>query len=258
MEAYIWTLLLPLAGTVAGSAFVFFIRDKVPDRLQKVLLGFASGVMVAASVWSLLIPGMEMGTGRGAVVAPAVGLVLGMLFLLFIDSLTPHLHAGDSRPEGLRSKLSQSAMLGLAVAIHNFPEGMAVGVVIVASMAGGEAAAGAGATLAMALGIAIQNVPEGAIVSLPLRVAGGGRWKSFWLGSLSGLVEPLGALAVIGLSSLLTPALPYFLGFAAGAMLYVVVEELIPQASSGAHSNLSTLGFALGFVLMMVLDTVLA
>ena len=233
-------LLIPLLGTMLGSAFVFFMRDEMSARLQNSLLGFASGVMIAASVWSLLIPAMEMETesGKWAVMPAAVGFLAGMGFLLLIDELTPHLHIGTDKP------------------IHNLPEGMAVGVVFAGAENGVEDMSMASA-LAIAVGIAIQNIPEGAIISMPMRAAGNSRWRSFVLGSLSGAVEPVGALAVLLLASMLTTILPYMLAFAAGAMCYVVVEELIPEASSGKHSNLSTIGFAIGFVLMMVLDVVL-
>ena len=264
MTTLIIGLLIPLLGTMLGSAFVFFMRGEMSVRLQKTLLGFASGVMVAASVWSLLIPAMEMVApstpSRGetfmSVVPAAVGFLLGMGFLLMIDELTPHLHIGTDKPEGPRSRLSKTAMLALAVTIHNLPEGMAVGVVF----AGAESGVGdisLASAVAVALGIAIQNVPEGAIISMPMRAAAGSKWKSFVIGSLSGAVEPVGAVAVLLLASLLMPVLPYMLAFAAGAMFYVVVEELIPEASEGNHSNLSTIGFAIGFVLMMVLDVVM-
>ena len=257
-------LLIPLLGTMLGAAFVFLMKDEMSPRLQKLLLGFASGVMVAASVWSLLIPSMEMVTPstppRGeafwTVVPAAVGFLLGMGFLLMIDELTPHLHIGTDKPEGMRSHLSKTAMLALAVTIHNLPEGMAVGVVF----AGAESSISnisLASAIAVSLGIAIQNVPEGAIISMPMRAAGNSKWKSFVIGSLSGAVEPVGALAVLLLASLLMPVLPYMLAFAAGAMFYVVVEELIPEANEGEHSNLSTIGFAIGFVLMMVLDVVM-
>ena len=251
-------LLLPLFGTMLGSAFVFLMKDEMSERLQKSLLGFASGVMVAASVWSLLIPAMEMGadTGKWSVFPAAVGFLLGMGFLLLIDELTPHLHIGTDKPEGPRSHLSRTAMLVLAVTIHNLPEGMAVGVVFAGAEQGISNISLASA-VAVSLGIAIQNIPEGAIISMPMRAAGNSKWKSFLIGSLSGAVEPIGAVAVLLLASLLMPALPYMLAFAAGAMLYVVVEELIPEASNGRHSNLSTIGFAIGFVLMMVLDVVM-
>ena len=251
-------LLIPLLGTMIGAAFVFLMKDEMSLRLQKTLLGFASGVMVAASVWSLLIPSMDMvsDTGRWSVVPAAVGFLLGMGFLLLIDELTPHLHIGTDKPEGMRSQLSKTAMLALAVTIHNLPDGMAVGVVFAGAESGISNISIASA-VAVSLGIAIQNIPEGAIISMPMRAAGNSRWKSFLLGSLSGAVEPVGAVAVLLLASLLTPVLPYMLAFAAGAMFYVVVEELIPEASGGQHSNLSTIGFAVGFVLMMVLDVVL-
>ena len=251
-------LLVPLLGTMLGSAFVFFIKGDMSVRLQKSLLGFASGVMVAASVWSLLIPVMDMESesGKWAVMPAAVGFLLGMGFLLLIDCLTPHLHIGTDKPEGLRSQLSRTAMLALAVTIHNLPEGMAVGVVF----AGADNATSnisLTSALAVSVGIAIQNIPEGAIISMPMRAEGNSRLRSFLIGSLSGAVEPIGAVAVLLLASLLVPVLPYMLAFAAGAMFYVVIEELIPEASSGQHSNLSTIGFAFGFVLMMVLDVVM-
>ena len=260
-------LLLPLLGTMLGAAFVFLMKDEMPLRLQKTLLGFASGVMVAASIWSLLIPSMEMSSTSNfqlsifnsqlnEVLPAAVGFLLGIGFLLMIDELTPHLHIGTDKPEGMRSHLSKTAMLALAVTIHNLPEGMAVGVVF----AGAESSISnisLTSAIAVSLGIAIQNVPEGAIISMPMRAAGNSKWKSFVIGSLSGAVEPVGAVAVLLLASLLMPVLPYMLAFAAGAMFYVVVEELIPEASNGQHSNLSTIGFAIGFVLMMVLDVVM-
>ena len=262
-------LLIPLLGTMLGSAFVFFMRGEMSARLQKSLLGFASGVMVAASVWSLLIPAMEMASmDEGSlsiincplsiktVLPAAVGFLLGMGFLLLIDELTPHLHIGTDKPEGMRSHLSKTAMLALAVTIHNLPEGMAVGVVFAGADSGATTISLASA-IAVSVGIAIQNVPEGAIISMPMRAAGNSRWRSFIIGSLSGAVEPVGAIAVLLLASLIMPVLPYMLAFAAGAMFYVVVEELIPEASNGQHSNLSTIGFAIGFVLMMVLDVVM-
>ncbi|MBR1688907.1 MAG: ZIP family metal transporter [Prevotella sp.] len=251
-------LLIPLAGTVLGAAFVFLMKDEMSPRLQKSLLGFASGVMVAASVWSLLIPAMEMEEAKDvwSVFPAAVGFLLGMGFLLLLDELTPHLHLGTDKPEGPRSHLSRTAMLALAVTIHNLPEGMAVGVVF-AGAANGAAGLSLASALAVSIGIAIQNVPEGAIISMPMRAAGNSKWRSFAIGSLSGAVEPIGGLAVVLLASLMTPVLPYMLAFAAGAMFYVVIEELIPEASEGEHSNLSTIGFAIGFVLMMVLDVVM-
>ena len=251
-------LLIPLLGTMLGSAMVFFMKGEMPERLQKGLLGFASGVMVAASVWSLLLPCIEMGAsaGKWAVAPAAVGFLLGVGFLLIIDELTPHLHVGSNKPEGMRSRLSRTAMLALAVTIHNLPEGMAVGVVF-AGASEGHADISLMGALAMSLGIAIQNIPEGAIISMPMRAAGNSRWKAFLIGSLSGVVEPIGGLMIILLASLFLPAMPYLLAFAAGAMMYVVVEELIPEASRGQHSNISTIGFAVGFVLMMLLDVIM-
>ena len=254
MNAIIIGILLPLLGTMLGSSFVFFMKKEIPDRLQKTLLGFASGVMVAASVWSLLIPSIEMGGEEFSRVFPAaVGFLLGMGFLLLIDELTPHLHVGAQKAEGLKSRLSRTVMLALAVTIHNLPEGMAVGVVF----AGEAHGLTLSAALAVSIGIAIQNIPEGAIISMPMHAEGNSRWRSFLIGSLSGVVEPLGSVAILLLASALGVALPYLLAFAAGAMMYVVVEELIPETAQGSHSNLSTIGFALGFVLMMVLDVLL-
>lgn len=258
MTTIVIGLLIPLLGTMLGSAFVFLMKGEMSLRLQKTLLGFASGVMIAASVWSLLIPAMEMEANKGAlsVLPAAVGFLLGIGFLFLIDELTPHLHIGTDKPEGMTSRLSKTAMLALAVTIHNLPEGMAVGVVF-AGAENGMANISIASAVAVSLGIAIQNIPEGAIISMPMRAAGNSRWKSFLIGSLSGAVEPVGAVAVLLLASLLMPVLPYMLAFAAGAMFYVVVEELIPEASNGQHSNLSTIGFAIGFVLMMVLDVVM-
>ena len=258
METILIGLIIPLLGTMLGAAFVFLMQDEMSPRLQKSLLGFASGVMVAASVWSLLIPAMEMEEAKGAwsVLPAAIGFLLGMGFLLLIDEQTPHLHIGTDKPEGPRSHLSRTAMLALAVTIHNLPEGMAVGVVF-AGADSGLSGLSLTSALAVSIGIAIQNVPEGAIISMPMRAAGNSKWRSFLIGSLSGAVEPVGGFAIILLASLMTPALPYLLAFAAGAMFYVVIEELIPEASEGEHSNLSTIGFAIGFVLMMVLDVVL-
>lgn len=246
-------LLIPLAGTVLGASFVFFLRKEMSAGLQKVLLGFASGVMVAASVWSLLIPGIEMSDGR--IVPVTAGLLAGFAFLLLIDYITPHLHPVGGE-EGPRSRLSKTAKLALAVTIHNLPEGMAVGVALAGAMTSSTGISLA-AALALSIGIAIQNVPEGAIISMPLRAAGNSRRRAFAVGSLSGVVEPLGAGLVLLLSSVMTPLMPFLLAFAAGAMLYVVVEELIPEMSQGDHSNIGTIGFAVGFALMMVLDVVL-
>ena len=253
MNAVLTALLIPFLGTALGSAFVFFMRKEMPERLQKTLLGFASGVMVAASVWSLIIPALEMGSGKSAVIPVTVGLLAGFAFLLLIDQVTPHIHPVGG-PEGPKSKLSRTTMLALAVTIHNFPEGMAVGVAVAGALTSDFSMAEA---IALSLGIAIQNVPEGAIISMPLRAAGNSRWKSFMIGSLSGIVEPLGGALVLLLASVATSTMPYLLPFAAGAMLYVVIEELVPEASQGEHSNLSTIGFAIGFALMMVLDVVM-
>ena len=250
-SALIIGILLPLVGTMLGSSFVFFMKKDIPDRLQKTLLGFASGVMVAASVWSLLIPSIDM--AEGSVLPAAVGFLLGMGFLLLLDELTPHLHLGASKAEGPRSHLSRTAMLALAVTLHNLPEGMAVGVVF----AGSEHGLTVSAALAVSIGIAIQNIPEGAIISMPMHAEGNSRWRSFLIGTLSGVVEPIGSVAILLLASALGVALPYLLAFAAGAMMYVVVEELIPETAQGTHTNLSTVGFALGFVLMMAMDVLL-
>ena len=251
MPIVIIGLIMPLLGTMLGSSFVFFMRRDIPDRLQKTLLGFASGVMVAASFWSLLLPAIDMGSGN--VVPAALGFLLGMGFLLLIDELTPHLHIGSTKAEGPRSRLSRTAMLALAVTIHNLPEGMAVGVVF----AGEAQGLTLSAALAVSIGIAIQNIPEGAIISMPMHAEGNSRWRSFLIGTLSGVVEPLGAVAILLLASVLGVALPYMLAFAAGAMMYVVVEELIPETAQGTHTNLSTISFAIGFVLMMVMDVLL-
>ena len=245
--------MIPFLGTALGSAFVFFMKREMPALLQKVLLGFASGVMVAASVWSLLIPAMEMGEGASAVVAPVVGLMSGFAFLLLIDYITPHLHA-NGEAEGPKSRLSRTAKLALAVTIHNFPEGMAVGVAIAGALTADFNMAGA---LALSLGIAIQNVPEGAIISMPLRAEGNSRLKAFGIGALSGIVEPLGGALVLLLATSILGIMPYMLAFAAGAMLYVVVEELIPEMSAGEHSNIGVVLFAVGFSLMMALDVAL-
>ncbi len=259
---FIWlVLLIPFVGTVVGAGFVFFMKREMSVSLQKALLGFASGVMVAASFWSLLLPSLEFvpdAEGWAKIGQPALGFLCGMGFLLLIDNFTPHLHLGDDRPEGVttKKKLSRTTMLSLSVAIHNLPEGMAVGVVL-ASALQGEAHLSSAAAIAMAVGIGIQNIPEGAIISMPLRAEGNSKTKSFLIGAASGIVEPLGGVLVILLTALLTPVMPALLAFAAGAMLYVVVEELIPESASGEHSNISTIGFALGFVLMMILDVVL-
>ena len=256
--AVAWGLLVPLLGTSLGAACVFFLKKGLGDRVQRGLTGFASGVMVAASIWSLLIPAMEQSAGAGVwVFLPAViGFWAGILFLLGLDHLIPHLHQRSQQAEGPRTRLERSTMMVLAVTLHNIPEGMAVGVVYAGFLAG-EGQITMTAALVLSLGIAIQNFPEGVIISMPLRSEGMGKAKAFAGGVLSGVVEPVGALLTILAAGLVVPALPYLLSFAAGAMLYVVVEELIPEMSQGEHSNVGTLAFALGFTLMMALDVAL-
>lgn len=251
-------ILIPFLGTTLGSGMVFFFKKGMNEKLTKILLGFASGVMVAASIWSLLIPSIEMADFNASWkwVPALVGLLLGFGFLWVIDALTPHQHLESEEPEGLKSHLSKVSMLLLAVTIHNIPEGMAPGIVL-ASAIGEKASISQMSALALSIGIAIQNFPEGAIISLPLLAEGKSKKKAFLLGTLSGAVEPIGAILMILLAGLLKPILPYLLSFAAGAMLYVVVEELIPEAQQGKHSNLATIGFAVGFALMMVLDVAL-
>ena len=258
MSDLLLILAMPLAGTVLGASFVFFMKDQMSAVVQKALLGFASGVMVAASIWSLLIPSMEQWAdmGKWQVLPAAVGFAIGIGFLLLLDHITPHLHLGSTEPEGPRVHLSRTTMLILAVTIHNFPEGMAVGVVV-AGMLQGDVGISVGAAMTLSLGIAIQNIPEGAIISMPLKSEGKSKWRSFTMGALSGVVEPIGSVLVILLAALLTPTLPFMLSFAAGAMFYVVIEELIPEASQGEHSDWSTIGFAIGFLIMMTLDVVL-
>lgn len=249
-------IMIPFAGTALGAACVFFLKREMKPLVQRSLLGFASGVMVAAAVWSLLIPAMDMSEAMGkfAFIPGAVGFLLGILFLLGMDKLIPHLHIGASQPEGKKSSLKKTTMLVLAVTLHNIPEGMAVGVVFAGMLAENTEITLAGA-MALSVGIAIQNFPEGAIISLPLRSEKGmGKGKAFLYGALSGAVEPLGAFLTVLLFRFVQPVLPYLLAFAAGAMIYVVVEELIPEASQGEHSNIGTIGFAAGFVLMMILD----
>ena len=251
-------IMIPFAGTAFGSAMVFFMKKEMNERLQKLLLGFASGVMIAASVWSLLIPAIDMAEQKGGIswLPPAVGFLLGMGFLLMLDTLTPHLHFTDDEPEGVPAHLKKTTMLVLAVTLHNIPEGMAVGVTFAGVLTENTAMTLAGA-FALSVGIAIQNFPEGAIISMPLKSQGLSRTRAFAYGALSGIVEPAAAFVTILLTGLVVPLLPYLLAFAAGAMIYVVVEELIPEAQTGAHSNISTVGVALGFVLMMILDVAL-
>ena len=250
---------LPFLGTALGAACVFLLRDGLSERVNRALLGFASGVMVAASVWSLLIPAMDQceAMGRWAFAPAAGGFLLGIAFLLLLDRIIPHLHVDSNEPEGPRCSLGRSAMMVLAVTLHNIPEGMAVGVMYAGLRMGGASLSAAGA-FALSLGIAIQNFPEGAIISLPLHSGGGmSRARAFAMGALSGIVEPVAALVTILLADVLTPVLPVLLSFAAGAMLYVVVEELIPESAAGHHSNIGTIGFAIGFALMMALDVAL-
>ena len=251
-------LLIPFIGTSLGAAAVFLMKNKVSPKIEKTLLGFASGVMIAASIWSLLIPSMEMAEEQGKIAwLPAlIGFFAGVLFLLAIDSIVPHLHLNADKPEGVKSRFSKISMMLFAVTIHNIPEGMAVGVAYAGAASGNSGMTIAGA-FALSIGIAIQRFPEGAIISLPLKGEGISKGKAFLLGILSGVVEPIGGLITILLASRIVPLLPYMLSFAAGAMFYVVVEELIPEAHSGDHSNLGTIGAALGFALMMVLDVAL-
>ncbi|HHV31667.1 ZIP family metal transporter [Caproiciproducens sp. LBM24188] len=251
-------IIIPLAGTVLGSGMVFFLKGEMRPNLQKALLGFASGVMIAASVWSLLIPAIDMTEEQGGIAwLPAVvGFMIGIGFLLFLDSVIPHLHIDSDKPEGKKSKLGKNTMLVLAVTLHNIPEGMAVGVVFAGVLANSATISVAGA-FALAIGIAIQNFPEGAIISMPLIANGISKRRAFSYGALSGVVEPIGAILTILLTALIVPVLPYILAFAAGAMIYVVVEELIPEAQSGEHSNIGTIGVAIGFALMMILDVAL-
>ncbi len=251
-------LLLPFIGTTLGAGTIFLMKDQIKPGIQKAMLGFASGVMVAASVWSLLIPAMNMSEdmGKFAFFPAAAGFLLGIVFLLALDKLIPHLHLGCNEAEGPKCKIKRSTMLVLAVTLHNIPEGLSLGAVFAGMLtqSGGLTLAGA---LALSVGIAIQNFPEGAIISMPLKSEGSGKGRAFTLGMLSGIVEPISALLTLVLAQYVTPVLPYLLAFSAGAMVYVVVEELIPEASEGEHSNIGTIGFALGFVLMMILDVAL-
>lgn len=251
-------LLIPFLGTALGSAMVFFMKDKLNKKVEKILLGFASGVMIAASVWSLLIPSIDMAREQG--IAPwipaALGFLLGMFFLLVLDSVIPHMHLESTKPEGVRTKLKKTTMMVLAVTLHNIPEGMAVGVSLAGAFMGNMGITITGA-FALAIGIAIQNFPEGAIISMPLKAEGMSKGQAFLYGALSGIVEPIGAVVTIILTNAVVPILPYLLSFAAGAMIYVVVEELIPESQAGEHSNIGTIGVAIGFVIMMILDIAL-
>lgn len=258
MDGLLIGILLPLVGTTLGAACVFLIRKTMPVLLQKILTGFAAGVMVAASVWSLLMPSIEMTgkTGLMSIVPAIVGFLAGIFFLLFLDEIIPHQHIDSNESEGPKSRLTKTTKLVFAVTLHNLPEGMAVGVALAAAIDHSTYLPMAGA-LALSVGIAIQNFPEGAIVSMPLRSAGNSRLKSFAMGTLTGVVEPIGAIITVLLATVILPILPYLLAFAAGAMIYVVVEELIPETQEGKHSNIGTIGFAIGFVLMMALDVLL-
>ena len=260
MQDAFWGILIPFLGTSLGAGCVFFLKKSLSDGIQRALTGFAAGVMVAASVWSLLIPAMEQAAdlGRLAFFPAAVGFWLGILFLLLLDHLIPHLHQNSLQAEGPKSQLQRTTMMVLAVTLHNIPEGMAVGVVYAGFRADSASITAAGA-LVLALGIAIQNFPEGAIVSMPLRAEGVSKGKAFWGGMLSGVVEPIAAVITLLLAEVVLPALPYLRAFAAGAMIYVVVEELIPEMSQGekGHSNIGTVFFALGFTIMMALDLAL-
>ena len=259
MTAVIWRgILIPFLGTALGAACVFFMRRELSDSLRRAMTGFAAGVMTAASVWSLLIPSMEQSAAMGiwAFVPAVIGFWVGILFLLLLDHIIPHLHRNSDETEGPRSHLKRTTMLVLAVTLHNIPEGMAVGVVYAGWLSGNTYITVTGA-LALSIGIAIQNFPEGAIISLPLRAEGAGKGKSFLYGVLSGIVEPIGAFLTILAATLILPALPYLLSFAAGAMMYVVIEELIPEMSVGKHSDIGTIFFAMGFTLMMALDVAL-
>ena len=251
-------ILIPFIGTLLGSGMVFLLKKDMHALLQKALLGFASGVMMAASVWSLIIPAIEMGEEQGKIpwLPAAGGFLVGILFLLVLDSIMPHLHLNKEKPEGVKVNFKKSTMLVLAVALHNIPEGMAVGVIFAGTMTG-HTALSLSAAFALSVGIAIQNFPEGAIISMPLRSEGVSRTKAFTYGALSGIVEPIAAVITILLTSVVVPILPYILSFAAGAMIYVVVEELIPESQMGEHSNIGTIGVAIGFVMMMILDIAL-
>lgn len=250
-------LLLPLLGTTLGAAMVFLIKKEINEKFQKMLLGFAAGVMIAASIWSLIIPATQMieGSKTKAALIVACGIAAGFILLLLLDVLIPHMHVKSSEEEGPKSNWKKSTKMFFAVTLHNIPEGMAIGVVFAGVLQENAHISLIGA-LTLAIGIAIQNFPEGAIVSIPLEVNTKSKKKSFLLGFLSGIVEPIAAIITILLSALLVPALPFLLAFAAGAMLYVVIEELIPESQQGRHSNIATIGAGLGFILMMVLDIV--
>ena len=251
-------LLIPFIGTTLGAGMVFLMKKKMNTKVEKLLLGFASGVMIAASIWSLIVPSIDMAEEQNIIawIPAASGFLLGVFFLLILDSLIPHLHLKSNQPEGIKSKLKKTTMMVLAVTLHNIPEGMAVGVTFAGVLIGNTGITIAGA-MALTLGIAIQNFPEGAIISMPLKTEGMSKIKAFLYGTLSGIVEPIAAIITILLTSMVVPILPYLLSFAAGAMIYVVVEELIPESQIGEHSNIGTIGVAIGFVIMMTLDVAL-
>lgn len=251
-------LAIPFIGTTLGAAMVFLMKNNMSKKVEKILLGFASGVMIAASVWSLIIPSIEMAESQGKIawIPAAIGFLLGIVFLLVLDSSIPHMHLESEKPEGMKSKLKKTTMMIFAVTLHNIPEGMAVGVTFAGALLGNTGITMAGA-LTLAIGIAIQNFPEGAIISIPLKSEGISKSRAFLYGALSGIVEPIGAIITIFLTNAVVPILPYLLSFAAGAMIYVVVEELIPESQAGEHSNIGTIGVAIGFVIMMILDVAL-
>ena len=251
-------LAIPFIGTTLGAAMVFLMKKEMNKKVEKILLGFASGVMIAASVWSLLIPSIEMAETQGKVawIPAAIGFLLGIVFLLILDSVIPHMHLESEKPEGIKSKLKKTTMMVFAVTLHNIPEGMAVGVTFAGAISQNAGITMAGA-FALAVGIAIQNFPEGAIISMPLKSEGVSKPRAFLYGTLSGIVEPIGAVITILLTNAVVPILPYLLSFAAGSMIYVVVEELIPESQAGEHSNIGTIGVAIGFTIMMILDVAL-
>ena len=251
-------LAIPFIGTTLGAAMVFLMKKEMNKKVEKILLGFASGVMIAASVWSLLIPSIEMAETQGKVawIPAAIGFLLGIVFLLVLDSVVPHMHLESEKPEGIKSKLKKTTMMVFAVTLHNIPEGMAVGVTFAGAISQNAGITMAGA-FALAVGIAIQNFPEGAIISMPLKSEGVSKPRAFLYGTLSGIVEPIGAVITILLTNAVVPILPYLLSFAAGSMIYVVVEELIPESQAGEHSNIGTIGVAIGFTIMMILDVAL-
>ena len=251
-------LIIPFIGTTLGSAMVFLMKNKINKNVEKLLSGFAAGVMIAASIWSLLIPSINMSEEQGKVawIPATIGFLFGITFLLVLDSLIPHLHLNNNKPEGIKAKLKKTTMMVFAVTLHNIPEGMAVGVTFAGALIGNTGITMAGA-FALALGIAIQNFPEGAIISMPLKAEEMSKGKSFLYGTLSGIVEPISAIITMLLTNAVSLILPYLLAFAAGAMIYVVVEELIPESQSGEHSNIGTIGVAIGFTIMMILDVAL-